>query len=291
MTDAEMMAEIGQKQPNPTIFTTTRHPYNLQEGEELEICIQSFDPRFISDPNPSPQPWILGINVTVYIETGQDDALRPSAGNLGGFLIKRELIPQAEDEFLRRMMSMNSHTQQLALQLFDAQGRLKDKFKGRGIRGSENDDSWIFEVSMAEIHPGWRREGVGRKMIECVRDEVLAWAREAQREVLMVLMLGAPKRVVDEHMLSQPLSSAADIQQVSTNARLRAKRFWRSLGFRRLSERSNWFGWTRFGAEDRDHSLTTQEDWESEDEIVKLEIHDDDMAPDVAEKWVRYQPN
>lgn len=282
----------GQRQP--TIFTTNRHQYTLQDGEEVEICIQSFDPRehiashFATTPDPSPRSWILGVNGTVFIEPGEDDMQRPTAGKFGGLLIKRELIPQGEDEFFRHMMSVNSFTRQQAQQLFDAQGRLQGKYRGRGIWGSETDSSWIFELGMADIAPDYRREGVGRVMVECVRDEVLAWAREAQREVLMILMLGAPKSAIDEHKLNQPASSAAEIQQVSSATRLTAKRFWRSLGFRRLSARSNWFGWTRSVAGPREHPFTVYEDWESEDEMVKFESHEDHMAPDVAKIWAHY---
>lgn len=293
MTDSRLPAAYGQKQPR--IFTTTRHQYALQDGDELEICVQSFNPQEFSTSllpttarGSSSQPWILAVNGTVFIEPGKDDSLRPTAGKFGGLLIKRELIPQVEDEFLRRMMSVNSFTRQQAQQLFDAQGRLKRKYRGRGVWGTENDNSWIFELSMAQIAPGYRRKGVGKKLVECVRQEVLTWAREAHREVLMVLMLGALKSEVDEHRLNQPASSAADLQKVSSNARLTAKRFWRSLGFRRLSARSNWFGWARSVADPGVQLFTAYGEWESEDEMVKFESHDDTMDPDVAEKFARY---
>ncbi|KAJ4387532.1 hypothetical protein N0V93_008127 [Gnomoniopsis smithogilvyi] len=292
MTEPRISAVNGQKRP--TFFTTTRHQYTLHNGEEVQICVQSFDPQetslspFSTALDPSNKSWILGVNGTLFINPGEDDTVRSTAGKFTGLLIKRELFPQVGDEFLRRMMSVNSFTRQQAQQLFDAQGRLKSKFKGRGIWGSENDSSWIFELGTTEIAPEYRREGVGRKMIECVREEVLTWAREAQRDVLMVLMLGATKSAIDEHKVSQPACSAAELQQVSSTARQTAKHFWRSLGFRRLSARSNWFGWTRSVAGPRDHPFSVDGEWESEDEMVKFESHDDDTAPDVAEKWACY---
>lgn len=294
MTNTRFSASSGQQQP--TIFTTTRHQYALRNGDEVEVCIQSFDPRELSSslplviPNLSrPQPWIIGIAGTVYIEPGEDDTQRPSAGKFGGLLIKRELIPEVEDGFLRHMMSVNSFTQQQAQQLFDSQGRLRRKFTGRGIWGSENDDSWIFEIGMAQIAPGYRREGVGRRLVECARDEVLTWAREEQREVLMILMLGAPQSEVVEHKSHHPMSSATDLQRVSSAARLAAKSFWRSLGFRRLSARSSWFGWARSVDDPGDHPFNSHAEWESEGELVKINKHDDDMAPDVAETYAWYK--
>lgn len=300
MDESRQCPANGQKQQ--TILTTTRYQHTLKNGKQAEVLIQSFDPREPSAASASsaastsiPQAWILGVNGTVVVEPGENDALRPTAGKLAGLLIKRELIPQVEDEFLRRMMSVNSFTQQQAQQLFNSQGQLRRKFRETGTCGASDDDtSWILEICTMDIAPNHRRGALGKKLVECVRNEVLTWAIEAHRDVLMVLMLGAPKSEMDEHKLANPGSSAAELQIVLSTARRTAKRFWRSLGFRRLSPRSNWFGWRSHsvgaGAAG-DQVLQSDGEWESEDEMIKFESHDDDMAPDVAEKLAWYTRN
>lgn len=283
-----------------TIFTTTQYQYTLKDGKQAEVCIQSFDPRESSSSSASTdstisdhanQSWIIGIKGTIFLGDGNNDTLRPTAGKLAGLLIKRELIPQVEDEFLRRMMSVNSFTQQQAQQLFSSQGQLRDKFIGRGTCGSGNDSSWIFEICSIDIAPNHRRDGLGRTLVECVRNELLTWTQEAQRDVLMILMLGAPKSEMDEHKLINPASSAAELQAVLSTARCTAKRFWRSLGFRRLSSRSNWFGWFHPVAGTGGQIAQSDGEWESEDEMIKFESHDDDMSPDVKEKLALYSRN
>lgn len=284
-----------------TIPTTTRHQCILRNGKQAEVCIQSFDPREPSSASSSTesatstpvfQSWILGIRGTISVEPVDNHGLRQTAGKLAGLLIKRDLIPQCEDEFLQRMMSVNSFTQQQAQQLFNSKGQLRHKFREIATCGTIDDnDTWIFELCMMDIAPNHRRDGLGRKLIECARMEVLTWAREAHRDVLMVLMLGAPKSEMDEHKLAHPHSSAAELQIVLSMARRTAKSFWRSLGFRRLSPRSNWFGWRShpMGAGTTgDQNLQSDAEWESEDEMVKFESHDDDMDPDVAEKLARF---
>lgn len=297
MNESRQSPADGQRQQ--AVFTTTRHHYTLKNGKQAEVYIQSFDPREPSSAAANrtastciSQDWILGINGTVFIKPGDNDVLRPTAGKLTGLLIKRELIPQVENEFLRRMMSLNSFTQQQAQQLFNSHGRLRHKFKETGTcEANDNGTSWIFELCTMDIAPNYRRDGLGRILVECVRNEVLTWAREAHRDVLMVLMLGAPKSEMDEYKLAHPASSAAELQVVLSTARRTAKRFWRSLGFRRLSPRSNWFGWRSHplgpGAAG-DQMFQSDGEWESEDEVIKFESHDDDMAPDVAEKLALY---
>lgn len=295
MTESRQSAANGQAPQ--TIFTTTRHQYTLKNGKQAEVCIQSFDPRESSSSSASAgsaisdfvsQSWILGLNGTIFLESGDNGILRPPAGTLAGLLIKRERIPQVEDEFLRRMMSVNSFTQQQAQQLFTSQGQLRDKFRQSGSCGSDNDSSWIFELCLIEVAPNHRRDGLGRTLVESATDKVLTWAQEAHRDVLMVLMLGAPKREMDEHKLIHPDSSATELQVVLSIVRRRAKCFWRSLGFCRLSSRSNWFGSFHPVASTEGHVIQNDEDWESEDEMVKFESHDDDMSPDVAKKLALY---
>lgn len=297
MNESRQSPADGQR--HQTIFTTTRHQYTLKNGKQAEVCIQSFDPREPSSASASSaastsvsQAWILGVNGTVFVDLGEIHALRPTAGKLSGLFIKRELIPHVEDEFLRRMMSVNSFTQQQAQQLFNSQGQLRHRYKETRTYGaSDTDSSWIFELCTMDIGPNYRRDGLGRILVESVRKEVLTWAREAHRDVLMILMLGAPKSEMDGYKSTHPTSSAAELQIVLSTARQTAKRFWRSLGFRRLSPRSNWFGWRSQSVEAGaagEQRIQSDGEWESEDEIIKFESHDDDMAPDVAEKLARY---
>lgn len=283
----------------PQFLTTTRHYYTLNDGEQIEICVQSQDARSLSVPlsllpDPSSDPWLVDVIGTVYTAApGEKDTQRPAAaGRFGGLLVRRELIPTGEDEFLGRMMTANAFTQAQMRQLFHAEGRLRDKFRGRGIWGTAGDDAWVFEVGMIAIPPVYRREGVGKKLLECVREEVLKWARDKQRAVLMLLFLGAPKAEVDGYKAAHPKASGSELQGVSTRTRLTAKHFWRSLGFRRLSPRSNWFGWARPVAGSEDHSTTRMVDeWDSDDEQQSLGLHDDDLAEDVAEKWDEWKHN
>lgn len=285
--------------PVPPFLTTSRHYHTLDDGAQIEICVQSQDARNLSVPlsllpDPSSDPWLVNILGTVFTAPGDDDTQRPTAGHVGGLLVKRELIPQTgeDDEFLRRMMSANTFTQAQMRELFHAQGHLRDKFRGRGIWGTAGDEAWVFEIGTMAIDPRYRRSGVGRTLLGCVREEVLQAARDAQRAVLMLLFLGAPRAEVDGYKAAHPSASGPELQNVSTRTRLAAKTFWRSLGFRRLSPRSNWFGWARPVAGSGDHLTTSMADeWDSDGEEQSLGIHDDDLADDVAEKWHDWKRN
>lgn len=289
MSSSETPSSADDEPRRP--LTTRRRQYTLDNNTQIDIYVESWDARDQSITlagfyDTSPDPWILSVVGTVITDTSNDDTRRAQAGRFEGLLIKRELIPEGEDEFLRRMISANSFTQLQMSQLFNVHGQLRDRYRNRGICGTDDDDAWVLEVCRISTAPEYRRGGLGRTLVECVRDEVLTWARAEPRAVLMLLSLGTTKTELDGYKTAHPFASGPELHRASTETRLRAKRFWRSLGFRRLSERSNWFGWARPVASGRGNcSLAAHTEWESDEEEQRIDLHDDDQAEDVTERW------
>ena len=247
---------------NPNILRLT-----LDDGEKLKMPVEPRDVLAhvaLRNANPaithaasSDNPCILSVKGIIGIEL-DDGRIGALVAKLNGHLIKRELIADVGDEFHCLMTHINPSTTLLARQLFDRQGTLRPEFQGRGIWGTNsktNEDAWVFEISALEVSPRYRRQGIGSALAEFAMKMVLAWATEKEEELERVVL-----NLV--HLKGQPDAKC----WLAPETHSTRKSFWRSLGFRRLSARSSWFGWARSVAAPDAHPPTGDIEWESDDD-------------------------
>ncbi|KAK8127280.1 hypothetical protein PG984_008388 [Apiospora sp. TS-2023a] len=169
-------------------------------------------------------------------------------------LINRDLIRPC---FWQEMEEVSQDTCDLAFGLFDRYGRVERKYiepgfrQGNGAWGRELDHGDILLFEKLTVDPEARRRGVGTKLVQAVLDRVRGIA--GQRKFIVVVGPGILNQEVDRTDKDEALRVLAT-----------ARRFWRSLGFRRVGT-SSWFAFT----DDSDHpsrQLDTSKEWDAPQE-------------------------
>ncbi|KAK8059184.1 hypothetical protein PG996_009114 [Apiospora saccharicola] len=148
-------------------------------------------------------------------------------------LINRDLIRPC---FWQDMEEVSEDTCSLAFGLFDRYGRVERKYvepgfrQGNGAWGRELDHGNILLFEKLTVDSEARRRGVGTKLVQAVLDRVRGIA--GQRKFIVVVGPGILNQGVDETDKDEALRVLAT-----------ARRFWRSLGFRRVGT-SSWFAFS-----------------------------------------------
>lgn len=148
-------------------------------------------------------------------------------------LINRESI---RPSFWQDMEEVSRETCDVAFGLFDRYGRVERKYtepgfrQGTGVWGRELDQGDILLIEKLRVEAGARRRGVGTKVAHEVLDHVRG--STGRGKYVAVVGPGMGLQDADETNGDEAMSALAT-----------ARRFWRSLGFRRVGT-SPWFAFT-----------------------------------------------
>ncbi|KAK7957260.1 uncharacterized protein PG986_006482 [Apiospora aurea] len=171
-------------------------------------------------------PWLKEIRAT-----GSEDGAQ--IARCDAKLIKRDHI---RDSFWQDMEEASQESCDLAFGLFDRYGRVSRKYiepgfrQGSGVWGRELDVGDILLFEKLVVEPRARRRGVGTKLAQAVLDHVREDA--GQKKYVAMVRPGVPTQEVAEGEEDEYKRHLAT-----------SRRFWRSLGFRRIGT-SFWFAFT-----------------------------------------------
>lgn len=194
-------------------------------------------------------------------------------GRLDAKLIRRN---QFLGSFAEVMEGPSEGTAKMALDLFDRYGRLRPEFlehpfkKGSGIWGDELGSGNLLLLDEVTVNEAYRREGIVTKLVETVIQ-----ACRVRPDVFFalvhpgVLSTKANKQIARLHEQVN-MDSAAEreafndlVQHINTTLEVKATKFWRSVGFRRVGS-SSWFALTS-DASHPAHTLPAEKDFELPD--------------------------
>ncbi|KIW97701.1 uncharacterized protein Z519_01285 [Cladophialophora bantiana CBS 173.52] len=178
-------------------------------------------------------------------EIGDDDesdldAEDESSGDTSEDEDRSEFDPDYEFEWLEpidiEMEPPSRETSMLAFNLFDRYGRLRSEFKthpvmkGTGVWGQELDHGDILLIEEVFVNKDYRRQGLGRRMIE----SLLTRAREKTWS-FFAFVWPTFLRLNDLSREWDSLPDDAERHKLEEREHDRATTFYRSLGFRRLT--------------------------------------------------------
>ncbi|KIW33877.1 uncharacterized protein PV07_00692 [Cladophialophora immunda] len=148
---------------------------------------------------------------------------------------------QIRDDFYGQMEPPSNETSMLALDLFDRYGRLRSEFKthpvikGTGVWGQELDHGDILLIEEVFVNKDYRRQGLGRRMIESLLTR--AWEKTWS---FFAFVWPTFLRLNDLRREWDSLPDDAERRKLEEREHDRATMFYRSLGFRRVGS-TIWF--------------------------------------------------
>lgn len=148
------------------------------------------------------------------------------------------------DDFYAEIEQPSRETSMLGFDLFDRYGRLRPEFKthpimkGTGVWGRELDHGDILLVEDLFVHQPYRRQRLGRKMVETLLMLVSQKTRSFFAFTWPTML-----ELHDVRLEWDSLQDDAAKEEMSDRESGRAIAFWRSLGFRRVGS-TIWFAMT-----------------------------------------------
>ncbi|KAI5461999.1 hypothetical protein BGZ63DRAFT_354682 [Mariannaea sp. PMI_226] len=177
-------------------------------------------------------------------------------------LIRRDQIAFG---FWAGMDEPGIETSDLASELFDRYGRLERKYyehdlnRGTGVWGPEMHSGDLLLFQSLDMECQTRRPELGARIVKAILDKV---RKKSERFFALVRPLRLLRTVADVEL--NPMSSARS-RDVIPEDQTDPKKFWQSLGFRRVGT-SSWFAFV----DDPDHpsrQLDISEDWNEPEEL------------------------
>ncbi|KAK8050971.1 hypothetical protein PG993_002356 [Apiospora rasikravindrae] len=189
-------------------------------------------------------PWLKELTAIGF----EDDA---QIATCDAKLIKRDRI---RPSFWQDMEEPSQGTRDLAFGLFDRYGRVSRKYtdpgfrQGSGVWGCELDHGEILFFEKLAVDSRCRRRGVGTQLVQAVLDNIRA--NIGQNGYIVMVWPG----ILTQEVARRDGDEAKRVYLATS------RRFWRSLGFRRIGT-SSWFAFT----DDEGHpsrSLDVSEEWD-----------------------------
>jgi GNAT superfamily N-acetyltransferase len=215
------------------------------------------------------QSWLQTIHVTCTL----------NGKNVGSALSRYIIRDRIRANFWRDMEEPCHEMSELAFDLFDRYGYLKDELKnhpvrkGSGVWGEELNKGNLLLIEYIQIDKQWRRQGLGRFVISAMIDKA---EKRGTGIGFALLCPGWLNYVVDKEegdlKTKREKSDARDRHQVI------AETFYRSLAFRRVGA-SSWFAL----ATDKSHkayNLLPQADYNPQYEDDEESDDDEDNPSD-----------
>jgi GNAT superfamily N-acetyltransferase len=177
--------------------------------------------------------WLEQMDGEVALKTSPDSELK-RIGSCDAKLIRRDGLTSFYDD----MEEPTSGTAELAFDLFDRYGRLRQEFKrhpikkGSGIWQDEIDRGDLLLFELLSVQKPYRRRGLGRRVVNAI----LETARRKSLRFFAFVSPGYLNREVDEEVRDLQDEEARIVRERHIK---NALAFWRSLGFRRVGS-SSW---------------------------------------------------
>lgn len=196
---------------------------------------------------------------------------RPNADSKTGFAAAHLITPELMSHPNQDFASIHWQSQQKAeslrkvfSEIFDKDGtRMRSQYKGQGIWPSEEADPWVLGFERFHVDVNARRQGLGKKSVRRVLEEVIAKARLARKTVVVLVMPAPPEREINDRTAGLSVAKWQWREEIVTMIRA----FWRSIGFVRVGEKI-FFGWTRNpGFDVLEKSLVRKEDLDRDADI------------------------
>jgi GNAT superfamily N-acetyltransferase len=173
-------------------------------------------------------------------------------------------------------------TAQMALDLFDRYGRLRPEFlehpfkKGSSVWRDELSSGDLLLLDEINVNEAYRRQGIATKLVETViqacraRSDVFfalvrpgALLAEANMQIARLHEQTNMYTVPVREMTAVREAFDDLVQDINTDHEVKATRFWRSVGFRRVGS-SSWFALAG-DASHPAHNLLAEKDFELPD--------------------------
>jgi GNAT superfamily N-acetyltransferase len=177
--------------------------------------------------------WLEQMDGEITLKTSPDSELK-QIGYCNSKLIRRNGITS----FYADMEEPTRDTAELAFDLFDRYGRLRQEFKehpikkGSGIWQKEIDQGDLLLFERVSIQKPYRRRGLGRRVV----DAMLETTRRKSPRFFAFVSPGYLTRELDEEVEGLQDEEARIVAERHIKIALT---FWRSLGFRRVGS-SSW---------------------------------------------------
>ena len=186
-----------------------------------------------SDLGSEYEPWLEQMDGKITLKTSADSEPK-RIGYCDGWLIRRNSVTSFYDD----MEEHTRDTAELAFDLFDRYGRLREEFKeypikkGSGIWQKEIDRGDLLLFQRLSIQKPYRRRGLGRRVVNALLERT----RRKSRRFFAFVSPGYLTREVIEEVEDLPDEEAKIVRERDIKIALT---FWRSLGFRRVGS-SSW---------------------------------------------------
>ena len=164
--DISMLSASVRETPKAGSRTGKGHIFDNDDEYDSEEGLERFDSDVHSedsdedDDEGDGSSWLKSLSVSA-TEDGAE------VGTCSGFIITRKTI---RHDFYSEMDDPTKTTSQLAFGIFDRWGNLKPQYihhnfkKGTGVWGKELNHGRILWIEQIDVHPDYRRQGLGRKM-------------------------------------------------------------------------------------------------------------------------------
>jgi GNAT superfamily N-acetyltransferase len=204
---------------------------------------------------------------------------KQAIGRLDAKLIHRDHFVGSFAEDIREP---SKGTAQMALDLFDRYGRLRPEFlehpfkKGSSVWRDELSSGDLLLLDEINVNEAYRRQGIATKLVETViqacraRSDVFfalvrpgALLAEANMQIARLHEQTNMYTVPVREMTAVREAFDDLVQDINTDHEVKATRFWRSVGFRRVGS-SSWFALAG-DASHPAHNLPAEKDFELPD--------------------------
>lgn len=207
--------------------------------------------------------------------TSSDRSPGPIVANCEAFLVKRDLIIPTADEYSKFHNIVDRNSQVLGWlghKVFDSEGHVRADLKGKGLWGTDSDDSWVLMITKIVVDHKVQHQGIGKTLAGAVIGQVLLWAGE-QAQPRAVLTIVDPSVLLEEKERFQRAQnrSPGDMSDFIGRSLDGAKKFWRSLGFVQLRG-TDYFGWRRSVGLDSALQLPAPENITKSDEDIDSDL-------------------
>ncbi|KAJ6069164.1 hypothetical protein N7499_011051 [Penicillium canescens] len=241
---------------------------NLTISSEIEKGSIEYEP-FIK--------WLTPIRGLAFVS--QESGREVETGKIFGLIVRRDRIGAS---FFESMEPPSSETMQLACDLFDRHGRLKDELmyhsirKGLGIWKSELSLGNFLIIESVSVTKNDRRGGIGRELVM----DMIQKATALNDDIRFIFAYPTCLHEGEDLQDRAGMNKSERYKMARTQTTI-AIRFFRALGFRRVGL-SNWFALSSKDANHLSRTIPAENDIDPpEIEQSDCDYDSDDSQPEV----------
>lgn len=200
--------------------------------------------------------WLEAVDGRIHYKNPGDGVLI-EIGSVRAFLIRPDRI---YEDFRTEMDEVSEETSSLAFSLFDKYGQVKSDFIdhpvkcGSGAWKREVGDGDLLLIELIKVDKEYRRRGLGARIMS----DLLEKCRPKSEELIVIAQNAPLNHIIRDEVIDK--EDSAEFSLLREEHKDAGKRFWRSLGFRRIGS-SQWFGYS-FDPAHPSRLLSVTEDWD-----------------------------